>query len=571
MKNIKKYIAGGVLAAFVMMGCSEDEFLTQDNPNSITPAFFWKTNEDFNKATNTVYAALQFGSVSGSNRSYDMVRGDLAGTENWYPQYPFAELTVNDASEYVQNRWNELYIGIFRANQVLENLGNEDTELTDDEKVSFEAQVRFLRAFYYFELVNTYGKAVVHTSVVKSQEEFNRPTSTMAEVYESVIMPDLEFAQANLPQEWTDKGDIGRATWGAATSLIGKAKLYNQDFAGAAETFKEVIDSRVYSLTSELIDNHTDLNEFNAESIFETTYSDVLKPGAPGQTVDDNPNETSGEATGLAWQTAPLSAGGYNTVLTSYYLHELMVYDELDPTNSANEGKEHSIRMNASIVPVNYDDLYFEEESGTKTGWAYGQSAYVKKHSNWYQTQYEDSQERSGINWRHIRYADVLLMYAEAVLESTGDFQTAMTYIDMIRSRAGVKTLETYTLENAGQFPALHRSVQVHGTHELVTPSVETVRTHLRMVERPLELCFEGHRWRDLVRWGNVQEVLTQNKADEDWRLNNFESIENAAPLFIVERVRPDYQVAADIYDSNTHDYFPIPTGETQINTGLSQ
>lgn len=569
MKLMNKYILG-LLLATTIFSCSEDEFLTQNNPNSITPASFWKNSDDFNKALNTVYGALQFQSVSGSFLSYDMVKADLAGTENWYPHYPFSELTFNDASVHVQNKWNELYVGIFRANQVLGNLNNEDAELTDAEKVSIEAQVKFLRAFYYFELVNSYGGAVVHLNVVENPEELNKPFVGKEDVYNDVILPDLMAAKDHLPLEWTGEGNIGRVTWGAATSLLGKIALYRKDFTTAEKYLKEVIDSRVYSLTSDILDNHTDENEYNRESIFEVAYSDVLKPGAPGQTVDDNASETSGEASALSWQTAPLSASGFNTVISSYYLHELMVYDEIDTSNPLNRGLTHSQRMNVSIAPVNYDNLYFNELAGTKTGWAYGQSAYVKKHSNWFKAKkYENAQERSGINWRHIRYADVILMYAEVILESTGDFQTAISYIDMIRTRAGVKTLSQYIIDNGGTFPALQRSVQVHGPHHQVIPSVETVKTHLRMVERPLELCFEGHRWRDLVRWGIVKEVLTANKSDEDWRLANFDNIVGQAPLYIEERIRPDYQVSAEIYDPATHDYFPIPTSEKQINTGL--
>ncbi|MDO6425239.1 RagB/SusD family nutrient uptake outer membrane protein, partial [Saccharophagus degradans] len=80
--------------------------------------------------------------------------------------------------------------------------------------------------------------------------------------------------------------------------------------------------------------------------------------------------------------------------------------------------------------------------------WAYGQSSYVKKYTNWYNQESEDVNSRSGINYRAIRLADVYLMYAEAVLMDTGDFNTAITYIDKVRARAGVKTLQEYMNEN---------------------------------------------------------------------------------------------------------------------------
>ena len=90
------------------------------------------------------------------------------------------------------------------------------------------------------------------------------------------------------------------------------------------------------------------------------------------------------------------------------------------------------------------------------------------------------------------------------------------------------------------------------------------------MVERPVELCFEGHRWKDLVRWGIVKEVLTQHRADEVWRLENLDPANNPnPPMNIREHIRRDYAVSSESYNSEAHDYFPIPTSERQINNGL--
>ncbi|WP_211323944.1 RagB/SusD family nutrient uptake outer membrane protein [Sediminitomix flava] len=553
--------------------CNEDDFLSQVNPNQITSDTFWKSETDFSKGLTTAYGALQFAGISGADLSHEIVQSDLAGTEYWYSgQYEFTQLGFTDATRHVQNKWNELYVGVFRANQVIENLETTEATLDDSFALEVEAQARFLRAFFYFQLVHSYGGAVVHTAVAKSPEDFNKPFATKEEVTQSVIIPDLEFAKQHLPQVWDSENDLGRATWGAATSLLGKVYLFGEEWTMAATQFKEVIDSQVYSLVPNTLDNFTDENEFNSESIFEVAYSDVLKPGAKGPTIDDNENETSGEASALAMQTGQLSFGAYNTVISSYYLHELMVYDEMDTDNPINSGYTHSQRFYSSIAPIDSDGLYYNLPTGSKGGWAYGQSAYVKKHSNWYHWDTESPLERSGINFRHIRLADVYLMYAEAVLEANSDVATAIQYIDMVRARAGVITLQSYMDNNGGTFPVLHKSVQVHGSHQMVSPSEETVMTHLRMVERPIELCFEGHRWKDLVRWGIVKETFDSHKADEDWRSANLNTDGSGiAPLFINERIRPDYAVSAGAYNSEAHDYFPIPTSERQINTNLGK
>ena len=315
--------------------------------------------------------------------------------------------------------------------------------------------------------------------------------------------------------------DLGRATWGAAKSLLGKVFLYDKDYIPAANLFKEVIDSEVYSLTAEISDNFTHENEFNSESIFEVNYSFDLSPGVNGAIVDDNVNETGAESTALATAMGQLNFGGYNTLLPSYYLHEMFENEEVDPTNPVNDGNLESKRMNSSIAPSDGEGLYYGVPFRTKSGWGYGQSAYVKKHSNWYHLEAEPANNRSGINFRHMRYADVLLMYAEAVIGASGDYSTAITYIDQVRKRAGVKTLQQYMDANSGSFPQLHVSLQVHGAYPMVQPTAATVLKHIQRVERPLELCFEGHRWKDLVRWGIVAEVFNELRQDEIWREAN--------------------------------------------------
>jgi len=573
MKNFKIiYIV--LLTTLLIFGCKEDEFLQETNPNSITTDTFWKNEGQYQSALTTAYSALQFQSVSGGELVYEMILGDIGGTESWYRPTAFRNLTFNDGIYHVTDKWDELYIGIFRANQVIQNIQTADASIfSGDSQVEIEGQARFLRAWFYWQLAHTYNGAVMHTQVIENDEDFHKPFSTIQEVTETIIKPDLDFAMKNLPQTW-DENNKGRATWGAATSLLGKVFLYAEAWPEAAAMFKEVIDSEVYSLTPDIMDNFTDVNELNSESIFETIYSAELSPGIPGNAVDDNFFESGAEASTMATEFGQLNFGAFNTLLPSYILHEMFVYDEVDADNSINDGNLQSKRMSASIIPFNGETDFYLQPIGAAGGWAFGQSAYIKKYTNWYHLPAENNLGRSGINFRHIRLADVYLMYAEAVLEASGDVATAIEYIDKVRSRAGVITLQKYIDDNGGKMPAMHTSRQIRGNWDLNDPTVESVMTHLRRVERPLELCFEGHRWKDLVRWGIVNEVFEDLRSDEEWR-ETFKVILNlndggVAPLFIAERIRPDFFIAIQNYVSEQHDYFPIPTQERQINNMIN-
>lgn len=572
LKNIKLLF----ISSLLFVGCNEEDFLEQINPNATTTDTFWQSEKQFNSALTTAYAALQFQSISGGEYQYEMILGDIAGTESWYRPAAFRNLTYNDGSYYVSDKWNELYVGIFRANQVIQYIETADASIfSGNSKNEIEGQARFLRAYFYFQLAHTYGGAVMHTKVAETKEDLLKPFSTIDEVTNSIILPDLEFAQANLPISWNSDSDTGRITWGATTSLLGKVHLFGENWSEAATQLKAVITKGGYNLTADIMDNFSHENEFNEESIFEVAYSADLNPGVPGAAVDDNTNESGAEASTLARALGQLNFGAYNTLLPSYYLHELYVNDQVDPTNSVNDGNTHSKRMTATICPQNGESLYYniELDSPEAKGWAFGQSAYIKKHTNWYHLDAEDNLSRSGINFRHIRLSDVYLMYAEAVLNATGDISTAITYIDMVRSRAGVVTLKQYMDNNSNTFPQLHVSIQVHGAQPYVAASVETVMTHIQRVERPLELAFEGHRWKDLVRWGIVAEVFNDLYADEVWRNENQDILEisenGVAPLFIKERIRPDFLLSSQNYNSSQHDYLPIPTGEVQTNPQL--
>lgn len=574
MKKTTILLMSAILLA--TSSCDEDDFLTKVNPNTITQDTFWKTPADYKSALTTVYGALQFQTVSGGYHvQNEEIMTDLAGTDSYYPNFTFRALTFNDASQYVNDKWNQEYIGIFRANQVIERVQETDVTFPANEKQRIEAQAKAIRAFLYFDIINAFGQAVVHTVVPKSKEDFKKPLSSKEDVISQVIIPDLQFAIDNLPVSWP-AADRGRTTKGMAQSMLGKVYLYQQDWTKAAQLFKTVIDSGIYSLVADPMDNFTDRNEFNSESIFEVTFNGSYGAGINAAQVDDTPFSSGAESSDAPAVFAPLPKGGFNTIVNTYFMHELFVNDAPDPANAINKGRVESARMYASIFPRMGSGDYYQLENTQSVFFNPFISAYVKKYTNWYQFKNEDPvNNKTGINFRHIRLADVYLMYAEAILNANGAaaVEEAMRYIDLVRARAGVVTLKKFTEQNAGRFPQLHISKQVKGSQPLVTANAQNLLTHIMRVERPQELCFEGLRWNDLKRWGITKQVYDEMRADEVWRQTNASLLTpTTAPLYISGgNVRPDFKLASETFKPAAHNYFPIPSNEVQLNENLGK
>lgn len=590
MRNILKYTLIFVLLLSTLCGC-EDDLLEQANPNAVTTDSFWKTAEDFDKATNALYSSLQFPAISGQGLVKNMVRSDFAGSESWYADVKYSNLIWNDASDNVVDRWAQLYIGVLRANQILYYIEGADF-LSDTEKESIIAQARFLRGLNYFWLIQSYNQAIIHDVLPIEVANMHKPLSSREEVISTMIIPDLTFAYDHLPKKWADNSDTGRFTWGAAASMLGKTYLYEKDWTNAAKYFKEVIDAAdndgLYALVPNFMDNFTIENEFNSESILEVAYSDNYKEGASGNRQDDIGTVPGSEATSIASSFASITgAGGYNTCLPTYWLQELFVAgDSIDLSNPVNIGMRYSQRTFASIAVEFGDGDYYQapltatDTEKSKANFSYGQGSKVKKWTSWYYKDSEDTSTgaRSGINFRHIRLADIYLMYAEAVLEKDGNTTEALKYIEKVRERAGVLSLQHYMDNNSGMIPVLDKSRFPNGLaqHDMIALTKESLLHHLRMVERPLELAFEGHRWYDLVRWGIAANTFTQRKAEEDLikgilldPVTNKMLGDKIFPLYLNQRVRPDWVKPAANYNSAVHDYYPIPSTEVQSNREL--
>jgi len=538
-----------ILGVLVFSNCSDD-FLKVNNMNDLSAASFWSSENDIQKGLIATYAALQLEGMLGSKATVNLpLRSDLGRPNNWYAVgQSLNRFSFNASTEIVNLRWQACYIGIYRANQVLENLNRLDI----DENIikQIEAEAKFLRAFYYYSLYRGYngGIVIIHTSTPKSRNDFYKKPSSAKAVYD-LVLSDLEFAVKHLPKKYSDSRDLGRATWGAALAMLGKLHINEHNYDIAKSYFKEIIDSKLYSLAPNIGDNFDEAHEFNNESIFEVAFSIDAKPGTVGGARDGS---TGSEATARAINFATTFAGGYRSAMPSYYLTMLFMKDTMDKANPINQGRngiaKYSVRASVSIAIADDDNTTLYQKNSSLGG-AYNnqEASYLKKFQNWTWTR-EKQEAISGINERIIRYADVKLLFAECLLNTGGSFKEALDIVNEIRYRSGVVLLKESDFNE------------------------RTLMEHIMWVERPLELAFEGHdiRWDDLLRWGKIKEqyqrLATVKYVIVNKVLKIYDPLEhkNYSPL-------QEFIESANVYDPLHHNYFPIPSSELTSNPDISK
>ncbi len=512
--KIFNYIAVFFSLALVTTSCVDNEDLEQLDPNNNAVDSFWKTDEDALKGVNAAYGSLLTdGTYMRSTPLLLDVKADDSRTNSpWGSMYNVGHFNSNvaDASIYGW-AYETYYQGIYRANQVLTNVPGIDFE-DDALKNRILGQAYFLRGLFLFHAVNMFKNVPIPTELAVYY-----PQKTQEEGWAQVIA-DFKAAAELLPNSYTgvsglDAGQKGRATKGAALGYLGKAYLFTKDFTNARTTFKQVIDLGVYSLTANYRDNFTTANENNSESLFEVQFS----RDAGG--VD------------LGWGGAPASGWGKTSARAITYAPRAFGWTDVQPTWALfNEFKEEKTKTGADDPRL--DATIFYNKPGTKL---YGKDfaafyasspadlndLFCRKYQNSDGEFADEYDWRSGINERLLRYADILLMYAEC-LNETGDTPGAYTYIQMVRNRVNLPDLATTK-------PGL--------TQEQMREQIG----HERFLEFPLE----GHRFDDIRRWGWLQ-----NPTKLAWlkaRDNEFNS-----------------------YTAG-REYFPIPQLEMDNNPGTVQ
>lgn len=442
------------ISSIVVISCQKQLELT---PHRIYYDNYYQTQEDAVGAINAVYSLL---SHVNQYNSYLWLVQDVASddcnareTLNDPNIHQFDQYTLESTNTYLTGIWQGSYLGIARANIVLEKVP--DIEMDSTLKTQILGEAYFLRGLFYFNLVRIFGDVPLVLTPVSASltDEEVYVFRTNSDLVYAQIIEDFTAASQDCPLNYPNASDKGRATKGAALGLLSKVYLTNGQFAEAATSAKDVMDLGIYGLWDDYTGNFKDINRNGKESVFATQFFSGV-PSQNNQIV----------ISGLPSDPATFPAGVEIMLPTQ---------DLLDSFEEGDSRKEATV---------------FEEY------WFVNYGPHIWKH--WDQDTYDaDKTAQCGSNFSVMRYAEILMIYAEALNETSGGPTTeAYDAINQIRARA--------------------RNGNPDVLPDLTGLSQQDFRDAV-LQERRVEFVNEGQRWYDLVRTGNLIEYVKRAKGDK--------------------------------------------------------
>ena len=513
-KNIVLIVVG-ILLTFGLYSCT-DKFLDEEENYLIDSESYFNSEDDYYMALIGAYDLLQATYV---NNLLGEIASDntLCGGESATDVLGFQQIdnmTHTPVNDNLRDIWNWMFAGVKRTNYFLEFQNKTDFE----GRIRMVAEVRFLRAYFHFELVKWFGGIPVKNyagALAGGGERFSPGDETTvprysAEQVYALIESDLTFAVNNLDYS---APQIGRVTKGSAQALLGKAYLYQDKFAQAADVLDDLITDGPYALTLNYSDIFELSGENGVESVFEVQYTDVeggsfdclqcsegnvavgfMGIRNPSYLYNDSAVPESVvndlEGTLISDEVGPLFDGGYS--------FNVPTQEAVDAFEAGDKRKDISALdiqgLADTIAAIQLED----DDLGTVTGtpnqtysveytWVEGY-----EHTGYYNRKYlarrgdqniGDQNLTNPNNYRAIRYADVLLMAAEAHSRGNLDEAKALDYLNQVRERA-------------------------FGDDTHNSSATGTALTDAILEERRLELMGEGHRFFDLVRTGRAAQAI---------------------------------------------------------------
>ncbi len=461
MKKINiKILLVFILLLTINYACSDN--FVDVKPTSENSEDFFNTQEDYENALIGAYDLLQstylnvlLGEIASDNT---LAGGESATDVPGIQQVD--DMIHTPLNAQLRDIWNWMYSGVNRANYILEFKDKTDFEGKDQ----IIAEATFLRAYYYFELVKWFGDVPLSVDKrIQFGEQFTIDRTPAANVYAQIEL-DLIFAADNLPLV---QNTPGRVTKGAAQALLGKAYLYQQKYDEASGVLESVITSNTYDLVSDYNTIFEEVGENNEESVFEVQYFEGQ--GAGFGCLQCSEGNVAVGFSGVRNYTGPDFSSGF-----SFNVPVQEVVDAFEAGDSRKEVAILDIEAWATATGATFGTGY--EHTG------YFNRKYIPR------TRSTDAQGDRNLtnpnNYRAIRFADVLLMAAEAFNRSTTpDDAKAQTYLNRVRERAFGTTANNIT-----------------ATGDVLYENI--------LQERRVELVGEGHRFFDLVRTGKAEQEI---------------------------------------------------------------
>jgi starch-binding outer membrane protein, SusD/RagB family len=486
---MKKIFLSIIFINIVVFGCSES-FIDKHPEDTLSPGVYFATPDDIKTGVVAIYKPLQtIFQVTQLPHILGQMSDDGTRAFSRTVYHTFHKSNAHSQSGF----WNNFYKMIVNANNIIHIINNYTPRSPQEEVVikAYMGEASFLRALAYFYLVRLYGDVPVFTERWEDPGmAFGIGRTSVNAVYTKVIIPDLEFAANNCYK----KGDPAiasegaRATQGAALTMLAKAYLTINDHANAAATLKKLIVDKSagnYALLNDFSQIWLPTNKFNSESTFEVNYN--VAAGTPSHYFRNMTNTT-----GYSIYNISSTSGQYTITkdcMDAFYVNE--------------EWTRFKHSADSAWTPLNGLHQPFPVKMVPPLS-----------------TIKQFDQVGTNYNYMITRYADALLMYAEALMV-LGQKDVAATYVNMVRERVGMPPITAADLD------------------------IDRI-----LHERRMELAFEGHRYFDLVRTGKAIEYLSESLMNgNDYEIRIFRT----TPI-------PENQLL-----------LPIPVGEIEKDQSLTQ
>jgi tetratricopeptide (TPR) repeat protein len=483
MKTLKFISFALLFGAFILIDSCNADKLELTNPNELSPETYFKTPSQVQAAVNAAYGNLQTRGLYNRHIwfGYDNMAHENCGNPQLEAdKREYLNFSFDPTHGAIRAFWESCYIGINKANFVIDNREAidqiPDEQLSKEMKAKFDGEAKFMRALFYFMLVDRFGDVPLVLEVPEDQEGL--PRTPKAEVWAQIEQDLQDAANQCLPKS---EEDLGRATSGAAWALLGKARLFQGNYQGALDAFEKVTG---YSLEASYFDNFMEETEHGPEQVFSVEFN--LSAG--------NSSRWNSDVTDVGLNETCFRGQEYGCF--NWY----NVFPSVDLRNEFETAAENGVKDDPRYSYCFYEngDLFnngqdtavitpLEQSDGSsypRVGW--------RKYQNYYK-QVTEIGEASGINMKIIRYADVLLMMAECEA-NLGNLGPAVDLMNEVRARPDVDM----PLYGSAEMDAIY---PVSNLAEFMVALEH---------ERKVELCGEQVRFPDLVRWGRLEAFMDE-------------------------------------------------------------